>query len=396
MTDFIHYTEAWQIIKDNIPDSEIIEKSLADCLGYYTAADVFAPFDYPLFDNSAMDGFGFAFHELKTDTFFPINGVIAAGSSDLPDFKPGHASRIFTGAPVPEWMDVVIPKEQCEVLHNEVKIVSDLLVKGANIRPKASQTKTGDLILPAGTKIHAGIIGYLAAFGISKLSVYVYPEIGVLVTGDELVSPGSDPKTGQVFESNSTALLALLRENGIQPLFIKKVPDTLNILTSEIEDALPWCDVLLITGGISVGDYDYVQDALHTNGVQKLFYKIRQRPGKPMYVGKKDKTLVFALPGNPASVFTCFQVYVKPMLRSFISGGKDYTFLEEATMSHDFSKKKGLTFFFKSHVTDNTITILGGQESYKMESFVSANALVILGEETEEISRGENVFYIKI
>lgn len=396
MRDFIHYTEALEIIQKNLHHGKVIEKPLSDCLGYYTAKDEFAPYDYPLFDNSAMDGFGFAMEDLKPDMYYPINGEIRAGSADIPDYKKNQGSRIFTGAPVPEWMDIVYPKEQCEVKNNKVKITADSLSKGANIRPRASQTKKGDLILPAGTKINAGIIGYLAAFGLQKLSVYAYPKIGVLITGDELVSAGSEPQFGQVFESNSKALLALLQESSIQPLFVKRVPDSLQSLQTDIEIALPLCDVLLLTGGISVGDYDFVQEALHANGVEKLFYKIRQRPGKPMYVGKKDTKIIFALPGNPASVFTCFQVYVKPLIRAFCSGGKEYLHVKEGTIIHDFSKKKGLTFFFKCQAEKNKIKVLGGQESYKMDSFVAANALVVLEEDTEEIKSGDKVVYIKL
>lgn len=396
MREFIHYREALEIIQKNLHHGKAIEKPLHDCLGYYTAQDEFAPYDYPLFDNSAMDGYGFAIQDLKVENKYPINGEIRAGSNKMPAYKTAQASRIFTGAPVPDWMDIIIPKEQCEVLMNQVKVVSESFVQGANIRPKASQTKKGALILPAGTKINAGIIGYLAAFGLQKLSVYAYPEIGVLVTGDELVSAGTVPKFGQVFESNSLALLALLRESSIQPLFVKKVADSHQSLQTEIETAIPVCDVLILTGGISAGDYDFVREAILANGVKKLFYKIRQRPGKPMFVGKKDNTIIFALPGNPASVFTCFQVYAKPLIRAFSSGGKEYLSMHEGTLTHDFSKKKGLSFFFKCLVEKNMITVLGGQESYKMDSFVAANALVVLEEDAEEIKAGDRVLYIKL
>jgi len=393
---FIHYQEAWQMVFDSVPDKQPTEISLLDSLGHYTSEDIYAPVDIPLFDNSAMDGFGFVFQNLALNTFYPIIGESKAGSSILPVCLPGQAIRIFTGAPVPKEIDIVIMKEQCEVEDDKVRIVHPPLTAGMNIRPQGSQTKKESLILPAKTKITPGIIGFLAGFGLEKVTVYSLPKVGILITGDELVSLGKTPEFGKIYESNGTALSALLAEIRMYPAFVKKVPDVPEILEKEITTALSSCDLLLLTGGISVGDYDYVQDSLLKNDVEKVFYKIRQKPGKPIFFGKKDDVSVFALPGNPASVFTCFEVYVRPFIEAYISGKTKYIHIETAKMTHDFSKKKGLTHFFKSVVSEGQLTMLSGQESYKMDAFTTANALVILEEDSENMYEGEFVKYIKI
>ncbi|MBK8621648.1 MAG: molybdopterin molybdotransferase MoeA [Saprospiraceae bacterium] len=394
--NFIHYQDAWQLLFDSVPEKQAVKKNLPDTLGHYTSEDIYAPVDIPLFDNSAMDGFGFINQNLSPDTFYPIVGESKAGSSSLPVCLPGQAIRIFTGAPVPEQIDLVVMKEQCDVQENMVRIMHESWSPGMNIRPKGSQTQKGSLILPAKTKMTPGIIGFLAGFGLEKISVFPFPEIGILITGDELVPPGKTPEFGKIYESNGTALTALLAEIRLNPVFVKKVPDVPEVLNKEIKAALLSCDILILTGGISVGDYDFVQDALVKNNVQKQFYKIRQKPGKPIFFGKKEDVSVFALPGNPASVFTCFEVYVRPFIEAFISGKTKYIHIETAKMAHDFSKKKGLTHFFKSVVSEGQLTMLTGQESYKMDAFTTANALVILEEDSENIYEGEFVKYIKI
>ncbi|MFZ1704514.1 MAG: molybdopterin molybdotransferase MoeA [Saprospiraceae bacterium] len=394
--EFIHYKEALQKIREVVLDLGVEYLPLSDSIHRYVAEDIMAPIDIPPFDNSAMDGYGFSIESLSMSTFYPIIHEVKAGSFCHSEILPGQAIRIYTGAPVPKGVNLVVMKEHCFAENNQVKITDGAITKGLNIRPKGSQSQKGQNILQKNTKITAGVIGFLAGFGINTIPVYKVPRVGVIVTGDELVKPGITLRPGQIYESNSIALLALLREMHMEPLFVHWVEDTLEKLSDEISQVVKLVDVLLLTGGISVGDYDFVQPALQKNGFERIFYKIKQRPGKPLFFGRKNEVVVFALPGNPASVYTCFQVYVKPFLKNLCSGNQYFQEYHKGKLLHDFEKKKGLTHWLKSIEKDGKIKILQGQESYKMDSIAAANCLAILEEEIESLKAGSVVSFIKI
>lgn len=394
--DFIHYNQARDII-DSLPISGQSQKiSIVDSLGKYTSSDIFAPIDVPVFTNSAMDGYGFVDEHIQVGKRYVVVGEIKAGASHFPNIKPGEAVRIFTGAPVPPNVQTVIIQENCTSSNEFVTIEKGPVDHNMNIRTKGSQTPKDSLIVSKNTKLTPGINGFLASFGIHEIEVYKTPNVGILVTGDELVSPGQSLQEGQIYESNGVALESLLKALQIIPVFKKKVKDDEEILQKEISVALQNCDVLLMTGGISVGTYDFAQKTLFQNGVEKVFYKVRQRPGKPLFIGKTAKNIIFALPGNPASVFTCFHVYVLPFLRRFLSGGSDRMKAQKAIITHQFEKKTKLTHFLKAIEKDGKISLLTGQESYRMDAFTEANCFCIIDEEKELLLENDAVAFIKI
>ncbi|MDO5509700.1 MAG: molybdopterin molybdotransferase MoeA [Weeksellaceae bacterium] len=359
----------------------------------YLAADLYSPIDVPTFDNSAMDGYALQIKDVKNHEGLPISAEIAAGDTGIRHHLAGTATRIYTGAPVPIGADTVIPQEMCRV-ENAQLFIDKMVDVGANIRKKGSQTSKNSLVMRQGSEITAGAIGFLATLGLSELSVYQTPRVSVITTGSELVEIGKELKHGQIYNSNALALTALLNDIHITPTHTLHSTDNLELLQENIEKCLQNSDLVIISGGISVGDYDLVKPALENLGVEQLLYKVKQRPGKPMYVGKRGSQLIFALPGNPAAVFGCFHFYVKPTLMQMM--GKKHTFAEFAILGNNFTKKQGLTFMMKGVKESMKVKILEKQQSYQMDAFAEANVLVILDEDRQEYLAGEEVRILEI
>lgn len=398
MKYFIPVSEAKKIIETQISRTEKIAVSLLEAQGFYTAEPILATLDVPSFDNSAMDGYGFRFDDLAVFSELQIKYIIPAGVSKN-SFKlgRGEAVRIFTGAKIPEGVDTVIMQEKTIRIDDQIQFNYNEISKGENIRLKGSQTPIGTKIIEANTLVNHAIIGFLAGFGIEKISVYKKLKIGLLYTGNELVEIGKPLLDGEIYNSNTYTLQAALAEINHQFSFINHVQDTEEATFSAIKDGFETADILLITGGISVGDYDYVKPILEKLGVSELFYKIKQKPGKPLYFGKLEKKIVFALPGNPASVFSCYHQYVKPFLLGCF-GRKDFNEEQDFAISESFVKKKSKdqTQFLKARYSKGNVQVLNAQESYKMDSVAQANCLVQFSENATEINIGEKVTIWKV
>ncbi|HEU5165839.1 MAG TPA: molybdopterin molybdotransferase MoeA, partial [Chitinophagaceae bacterium] len=233
-------------------------------------------------------------------------------------------------------------------------------------------------------------IGFLAGIGITEVKAFPNPSISIIVTGNELQQPGNPLQHGQVFESNSFALKAVLRQLSIDSIQILYASDKPEIVTGSLKKALEQSDVVLLTGGISVGDYDFVLQASTECGVEKLFHKIKQRPGKPLYFGKKGNKLVFGLPGNPSSVLTCFYQYVIPALEK-LSKRKIGLQIIKVPLAKAFQKNTGLTHFLKGFYNGKTALPLDAQESFRLSSFAKANCLIQIDEEITSLKEGELV-----
>jgi len=394
--DFITVKHAENIIAKEIFRTKIIEKPLLGALHYYSGESVYAPIDVPPFDNSAMDGYAFAFQDYADKKEITVRYTIQAGDTELPILQSGEAARIFTGAMIPEGADTVVMQERTKVENSTLLIEEHAFDKGQNIRPKGSQSKKNDLILEKNTLINPGTIGMLAGFGIDKIKVFSFPKAGIIVTGNELAEAGEPLKKGQIYDSNAVTLQAALKAIHIDSVFSIKIKDDKNSTFEAIKQNLETADVLLITGGISVGDYDFVKESLEKSGVEKLFYKVQQKPGKPLFFGKKENHFVFALPGNPASVLVCFYRYVQPFLEGLKGNVNPFGNKTTARLSGDFNKKDNLTHLLKGFLqNDGTVTVLSGQESYKMDAFVQANCLVEISGEKRKYVKDEKVIVWK-
>ncbi|MCJ8154562.1 molybdopterin molybdotransferase MoeA [Chryseobacterium sp. SSA4.19] len=393
MKYFIPVSEAKKIIESQIFRTEKITVSLLEAQGFFTSEPIFATLDVPSFNNSAMDGYGFRFDDLADFSELKVMHIIPAGvSKNNFELGRGEAVRIFTGAKIPDGVDTVIMQEKVTRIEDRIQFNGNEILKGENIRLKGSQTRLGTKIIEENTFINHAVIGFLSGFGIDKIAVYNKIKIGLLYTGNELVESGKPLLDGEIYNSNSYTLQSALAEINHGFSFINHVEDTEEATFSAIKKSLETIDVLLITGGISVGDYDYVKPALEKSGVSELFYKIRQKPGKPLYFGKLDKKMIFALPGNPASVFSCYHQYIKPFLLGCF-GRKDFEEEKDFAISESFAKKKNKdqTQFLKACYSKGKVRILNAQESYKMDSAAQANCFVEFPEKATEINIGEKV-----
>lgn len=385
----ISVEEAMEITIKNTSLLMPISRSLAKSLGYVLCNDVFAPISLPPFQQSAMDGYAIA--SIGNDNRFRLIGEVKAGEpSQLPNLKDGEAIRIFTGAMVPQGSTAVIMQENTEVIKNEIQVNQDIK-SGSNIRPIGEQIKAGELALAKGTKINPAAIGFLSSLGLTEVEVYPKPKLGIIVTGNELVQAGQKLDKGQIYESNSSMLVAALEQCGYSSITVKRVPDNLQQTIETIQELMKGVDALIISGGISVGDYDFVGKALQKLNVEQLFYKVKQKPGKPLYFGKKDNCLVFALPGNPAASLVCYYNYVLPSLHKMSGRITNGLIQKEFHMNNSYFKKGDRAQFLKAHASDNEVEILEGQSSAMLHTFSIANALVYLPASINELKKGDLV-----
>ena len=382
----ISVKEAKNLLMQHCQKEQIAEVQLTEGLNLILAEDIYSPIDVPSFDNSAMDGYALIFN--GENSSWKLGGEIQAGDTSAHEVASGEAIRIFTGAKMPEGADTVIQQELIEqkgdrIIYNHKKIST-----GSNVRLKGSQCKAGDQILNKGTKVTPGVIGLLASVGVSKIAIFRYPSVAYIITGNELKEVGQPLEIGEIYNSNGPMLYALLKETGIKNITALKAEDDKESLQKTINKALEDADVLILSGGISVGDYDFVKECLIDSGVEELFYKIKQRPGKPMYAGKKGDKMVFALPGNPASVLSCYAQYVKPCLKSIMGKEEAWKPNQILPLLEDIKKKPGFSFFMKAKKEDGKVRILTGQQSFNLQAFSTADCLVELEEEAEVVPKG--------
>lgn len=389
----ISVTEARKLIAGNCNREKTESRLLSKSQGYVLAKPVFSPVDTPPFHQSAMDGYAFSFENWDGKSDLEIVGEIQAGSKEVIEIKPLQAARIFTGAALPAATDTVVMQEHVTKNGNQIHINNTQLVKGTNVRSRGSQTRKSELALDKGQLLTPPAISFLAGIGIEKVDVFSKPSISIIVTGKELIQPGNKITEGKIYESNSYGLTGGLNAIDITPTSIEIVDDVEAEIVNAINRQLN-SDILILTGGVSVGDYDFVPKTLERCGVKNIFHKVKQKPGKPFYFGKRNQTLVFGLPGNPASALTCFYEYIIPAMGSFTK--KQYQRKLKLLLSNDFKKKAGLTYFLKGKTNDEEVMILNNQESYMMNSFALADCLIELEEEKEQFMKGEMVNVLMI
>ena len=386
----ISVSEAKKIIDQNVSCLQPMTLPLQESTGLILSEDVYASIDIPAFPQSSMDGYAFSFEGWKKHKKLKIAGEVAAGSNEAFTLNPTNTVRIFTGAAVPTGADTVIMQEKVQIENGELKIEDEALQQGTSVRLKGSEIKAGELALGNESVLSPAAIGFLAGIGITEVKVYPNPSITIIITGNELQKPGEQLQHGQVYESNSFALEAVLQQLHINDIKILYATDNPEVVTGTLKKALEQADVVLLTGGVSVGDYDFVLQSAIECGVEKLFHKIKQRPGKPLYFGKKENKLVFGLPGNPSSVLTCFYQYVIPALEKLTKRKIDLQSLQ-VPLERSFKKAVGLTHFLKGFYNGKTAVPLDAQESFRLSSFAKANCLIQINEDTTSLKEGELV-----
>ena len=367
----------------------LIEKevSLDKGLNLVLAATVFSPINMPPFRHSNMDGYALGLH---AGLEYTIIGEIKAGDSNAIELQPGQAVKIFTGAAVPDLAQAVIPIEKVTTNGSQL-FLQETVAAETNVRPMGSQIFKGAIALEKGTILNPASLGFLAGLCFISVNVYQKPTIGIVITGNELVPAGQPLPHGKVYESNALMLQTALRNEQFEDVFLYQVQDDFESTKSVLENAIEANDVVLISGGISVGDYDFVGRALESLKVETLFYKVNQKPGKPLLVGKKNHKMIFALPGNPAASLTCFYIYVKPTLKRLSGYIASYSTSVSRVLAHDYEVNNSRDQFLKATVVGEEVTLLSHQDSSMLDSFALANALVYLPNGSYSLKQGDKV-----
>jgi molybdopterin molybdotransferase len=287
---------------------------LEDAVGRVLAEDVVCAIDIPGFDRSAMDGYALRSADVPSE--LRVVGEVAAGASGDLEVGRGEAARIFTGGALPRGADAVERQEVVEVRDGGRVAIDHEVPPSENVRFRGEDVPAGTTILPAGARVTAHSLSAVAAAGIGAVTVHRRPRVALLTTGDELVHPGTELGPGQIYETNSVALRTLVARAGAEPVDLGIAPDDPDEIERRVANGLSACDVLLVAGGVSVGEHDHVKGALDRAGVEELFWRVRIKPGKPLFCGTTAAgRWAFGLPGNPLSGIVGFLAFVAPLLR---------------------------------------------------------------------------------
>ena len=340
----ISVVEATQRIKDALPACQTEKAALTDVAGRILAQQVRADRDQPPFDRVMMDGIAIA-HDafVRGSTRFQRQGIQAAGSSRQVLADPGNCIEVMTGSVLPEGCDCVIPVEQIRLTTEYAELeIGTAVQKSQFIHPAGSDYCSGDVLLEPGACIGGPEIAVLASAGAASVTVASIPSIMTVAVGDELIDPETRPGPAQIRRSNDYAINGLLRLAGLDDNTCHKLPDDPEQLRTGIEEALQKHEIVVLTGGVSMGKYDYIPSIMNELGVEILLHKVAQKPGKPMWVGRGRDRMVFALPGNPVSAMVCARRYVVPALQTAM----DYSApIETARLAEPLTMHNRLTWF---------------------------------------------------
>jgi molybdopterin molybdotransferase len=377
-----------------------LDLTLPDAHGCVLAEEVSSTFPLPPFDNSAMDGYAVRTADLaaaseSTPVTLPVVGDIAAGATGAYNVQPGLCVRIMTGAPMPAGADAVVPLEWTDGGIAQVRVTRAPEV-GGHIRRAGEDLTPGSVVLPSGTHLGATQIGLLAAVGRERVLARPRPRVVVLSTGSELVDPGTPLSIGKIPDSNSTLLTAAAREAGAIAFRVGIVPDDPRVLLDTLEDQLIRADLVLTSGGVSVGAYDVVKEAIGRLG-EVRFDKVAMQPGMPQGFGVigPDRTPFFGLPGNPVSAYVSFEVFVRPAIRRMLGVEPIHRPTVRARLAAPLTSPPGKRTFARARMTveDGTyvVTPVGGSGSHLIASLAQANAFAVVPESVTSVDAGEVV-----
>lgn len=385
----ISFVEGLKLIQQHALDVSPQMRSALDAVGLPLARDVIAPIDLPPFANSAVDGFAVNSGYAAAHTSLPIMAEVRACAQDALAMPADKTIAIMTGAPVPHGADAVVMKEDVLII-NGVAHIQAPVVHNNNIRFRGEDCQQGEIIARKNSIVTPALVGVFHALGLSHVVVAKPPRIRIISTGDELVDAGQPLAFGQVYYLMGPMLTAQCRAVGITDVVVERVADDKEAIALAIARARD-ADIVLITGGMSKGEYDLVRPALSSQGVEELFYQGAWRPGKPLYFGRRGTQRFFGLPGNPVAAFVCFHVFVRALLM-----GSSLR-LKTGIMKADFVKKTGFTMFARA-VVDETqaISVLPAQGSHQIVSLSRANALAVLHDERTLIKAGEIASYFEL
>ena len=372
--------------------------SLRDALGFVNAAEILAPHPLPRFDNSAMDGFAVvAADTLGAGEYSPVEleivGEIRAGGSGDVVVTAGSAARIMTGAPLPEGADAIVMVEVTEEKNGKV-LVKSSVEKGQHVRPAGDDFDAGEVLVPEGIELGPGELALLSSMGMTPVEVRGGPGVALLITGDELVDPEEEPGPGQIRDSNQLALLALLEQAGARPVLSERVPDTREAVVDAFSRAAEVADLVVSSGGVAVGKYDFVKDVVEELGNIEL-WRVAMQPGKPVVLGSVLDVPFLGLPGNPVSVHVGFEQFVRPAIRKMRGCDSLLRPTLEATLIETVTKRPGRLHFVRVRLSNRDgewfATPTGPQGSHIQSSLVDCHGVARFGREESKLTEGQRV-----
>ncbi|HQO08560.1 MAG TPA: molybdopterin molybdotransferase MoeA [Clostridiales bacterium] len=392
----IEIQKALELITENCRTMPKIELPVHECLGYVCAEDLYAKLDMPPFDKSSMDGYAFKWQDSKIE--YINDGIIAAGDSFDEPIEEGHCIAIMTGAPLPFGADTVIPVEITEKAGDKIRFTYPAK-KCANVSYKAEDIKKDALIFPKGKIIRTQDIALIVASGYSKVKVSSLPEIAILNTGSEIIEPGEPLDYGQIYNSNGTMLSIMAQNIGINAEYLGIAADDEKSLKTMLSIGLK-SDILLISGGVSMGEFDLVPKVLLDLGVKQIFHKVRIKPGKPVFFGKTDKCLVFGLPGNPLSNFVGFELFVKTAVRKMTGSEIVLPVFSEGIISSQFKHRADRKNFYPAAHKNNDgkiiVTPVISHGSADISSLSKSNCFMIADIDKLEYSPGDKIQFLEV
>lgn len=374
---------------------------LSDANGRVIAQDIIANRPQPPFNSSAMDGYAVTLSPdelVNFDSEFEIIGESSAGRSFDGFLKDGQAIRIFTGAAVPIDAKAIIIQEDVERIESKIRFRPEITRDNkTNIRKLGGDFENGEVLIKKNTRLDAYFLSLIAAAGLAKIECYKRPKIAILCNGDELVQIGETPKQDQIFESASFAIMALCERWGAACEFVGTANDDKSQIKHMIANID--CDLLLIIGGASVGDYDLVQPALNEMGFISSFYKVNIKPGKPTWAGRLGEMAVLGLPGNPASALVCAQMFLKPYIYRFCAQNYEHNY-QKAFLAHDL-KSNGNRVSYSRAIVENIngrmiIKTFANQDSSLIKVFSMSNALLREPAMQNPLKQGDLVEFLSI
>lgn len=390
----ITYLEAQLLVRSEAKSfgTEIV--SIDDCDGRVLAENIFADRDYPPFNRSAMDGYAINFKDWERGVrTFTVQQTIYAGDLISQNLEKGSAFKIMTGAAIPESADTVIRREDASEDNNYVSFIADNITQFKNTAQKGEDLKKSTLAIPANSICSAAVIATLATLGKSKIRVQALPKVALFTTGNEVKAINDVLSDVEIRNSNYYLLKSLLKQWKIVPLLHQHIGDSKTELTNTIVQALD-LDIIILSGGVSAGDADYVPEILESLGVKKIFHKVAIKPGKPIWCGKKpDGPMVFALPGNPFSSFVTFKLFIETFLQKSLQNTEKTSF--ESYFSGKRQKKTNLDEFFPAKFNEQRTkleaTLINGSGDIRLG--INADALILHPQEKQILSDGQLVSY---
>jgi len=370
-------------------ESVVLEAALGRCL----SAPFVARLDNPAFDNSSVDGYAVRAAEVSAGVLLPLQATVNAGSS-APELPPGACMAVFTGAPLPVGADAVVMQEDAERGDGEVRF-KHALPAGSNVRLQGEEYRVGDPLLPIGTPVTPPVVALLAMNGATSAPVHRSPSVCIVSTGNELAEPGQARGPNQVYDGNGPGLMAAARSLGISDARPSRVVDREDLLRVALKDALSEADVVVTSGGVSVGEKDLIKGVWAELGVEQVIWQVAMRPGKPFYFGVGHGKLVFGLPGNPVSALVCFHLFCRPALLKLMGFGEEALKPICARLTAETACQAERTDFIRGRLAADgdglSATPLRDQGSHMLGGLASANCLIRIPPGSEAMLSGAQV-----